>query len=92
MAGIGGVRPETRDLSRKRDRQAAWVLAAAGAITILFFYPAAVVLGLVAAAYAWGSGERGAMIAAVAVVVLSLFLGIVAGAGGGFDSGLLSEG
>ena len=88
MAGIGGIRPERRDLSRRRDRQASWVLVLAALVSVLFFYPLALVLGVVATAYAWGSGEERAVIAGALVMVLTLML-VLFGAGGGLDGGLL---
>jgi hypothetical protein len=88
MAGIGGIRPGRRDISRRRDRQAAWVLVLTALVSVLFFYPLALVLGAVATAYAWGSGEERAIIAGALVMVLTLML-VLFGAGGGFDGGLL---
>jgi hypothetical protein len=88
MAGIGGIRPERRDVSRRRDRQASWVLVAAALISALFFYPLALVLGVVATAYAWVSGEGRAVVAGALVMVLTLML-LLFGAGTGFDGGLL---
>ena len=88
MAGIGGIRPQRRDLSRRRDRQASWVLVLAALVSALFFYPLALVLGVVATAYAWGSGEERAVIAGALVMVLTLML-VLFGAGGGLDGGLL---
>jgi hypothetical protein len=88
MAGLGGIRPESRDVSRRRDRQAAWVLVLAALVSVLFFYPAALVLGAVASLYAWASGEERAVVAGALVMVLTLML-VLLGAGGGFDGGLL---
>jgi hypothetical protein len=88
MAGLGGIRPESRDVSRRRDRQAAWVLVLAALVSVLFFYPAALVLGAVASLYAWASGEERAVVAGALVMVLTLML-VLFGAGGGFDAGLL---
>jgi hypothetical protein len=88
MAGLGGIRPESRDVSRRRDRQAAWVLVLAALVSVLFFYPAALVLGAVASLYAWASGEERAVVAGALVMVLTLML-VLFGAGGGFDGGLL---
>jgi hypothetical protein len=88
MAGIGGIRPERRDLSRRRDRQASWVLVLAALVSVLFFYPLALVLGVVATAYAWVSGEERAVVAGALVMVLTLLL-LLFGAGSGFDGGLL---
>ena len=55
VAGMGGIAPGSKDLSRQRDRQAAWVLVVAGAIALLFFTPLALVLGVLALA---SSGVR----------------------------------
>jgi hypothetical protein len=89
MAGLGGIRPESRDLSRRRDRQAAWVLVLAALVSILFFYPAALVLGAVASMYAWVSGEERAVVAGALVIVLTLMLVLFGAGPGGFDDGLL---
>ena len=86
MSGIGGIRPDERDVSRRRDRQAAWVLVVAALVSMFILYPLAIVLGLVAAAYAWRSGEQGATYAALAVVCLTLLL-LLFGVGDGFDGG-----
>jgi hypothetical protein len=88
VAGLGGIRPQSRDVSRRRDRQASWVLVATALISVLFFYPLAFVLGVVATAYAWASGEERAVIAGALVLVLTLML-LLFGAGGGLDGGLL---
>ncbi len=88
MAGIGGIRPERRDLSRRRDRQASWVLVLAALVSVLFFYPLALLLGVVATAYAWVSGEERAVIAGALALVLTLML-LLFGMGSGFDGGLL---
>jgi hypothetical protein len=72
MSGLGGIAPEERDLSRRRDRQAAWVLAVAAAVGMLIFFPLGLVLGLVAAAYAWVSGAREAFWVAIAIVLIGL--------------------
>ena len=86
MSGLGGTRPEERDLSGPRDRQASWVLVVAALVSIFILYPLAIVLGLVAAAYAWRSGEQWATYAALAVVCLTLLL-LLFGVGDGFDGG-----
>jgi hypothetical protein len=88
VAGLGGIRPESRDVSRRRDRQASWVLLLAALVSVLFFYPAALVLGLVGTAYAWVSGEERAAVAGALVMLLTLML-LLFGAGSGFDGGLL---
>jgi hypothetical protein len=90
MAGLGGIRPQSRDVSRRRDRQASWVLVATALISVLLFYPLAFVLGVVSTAYAWVSGEERAVIAGALVLVLVLTLMLLLfGAGGGLDRGLL---
>jgi hypothetical protein len=88
VAGLGGIRPESRDVSRRRDRQASWVLVLAALVSALFFYPAALVLGAVGTAYAWVSGEERAVVAGALLLVLTLML-LLFGAGGGFDGGLI---
>jgi hypothetical protein len=88
VAGLGGIRPQSRDVSRRRDRQASWVLVATALVSVLFFYPLAFVLGVVATAYAWGSGEERAVVAGALVLLLTLML-LLFGAGGGLDGGLL---
>jgi hypothetical protein len=88
MAGLGGIRPEARDVSRRRDRQAAWVLVVTALVCVLFFYPAALVVGAVATLYAWVAGEERAVVAGALVLVLTLML-LLFGAGSGFDGGLL---
>jgi hypothetical protein len=88
MAGLGGIRPQSRDVSCRRDRQASWVLVATALISVLFFYPLAFVLGVVATAYAWVSGEERAVVAGAMVLLLTLML-LLFGAGGGLDGGLL---
>lgn len=72
MSGLGGIAPQERDLSRRRDRQAAAVLAAAAAVSMLIFFPLGLVLGLVAAGYAHVSGARVAFWVALAVVAIGL--------------------
>ena len=61
-----------RDLSRRRDRQAAAVLAAAAAVSMVLFFPLGLVVGLVAAGYAHVSGARIAFWVALAVVLIGL--------------------
>jgi hypothetical protein len=61
-----------RDLSRRRDRQASVVLVVAAAISMLIFFPLGLVVGLVAAAYAYVAGERRAFWAALVVVMIGL--------------------
>jgi hypothetical protein len=72
VSGLGGIAPEERDLSRRRDRQAAWVLALASAVGMVIFFPLGLVLGLVTAAYAWVSGAREAFWVAIAIVLIGL--------------------
>ena len=72
MSGLGGIAPQERDLSRRRDRQASAVLAATAAIGMLIFFPLGLVLGLVAMAYAHVSGARVAFWVALAVVLIGL--------------------
>jgi membrane protein YdbS with pleckstrin-like domain len=69
---VGGIAPEERDLSRRRDREAAWVLAVAAAVGMVIFFPLGLVLGLVAAAYAWVSGASEAFWVAIAIVLIGL--------------------
>jgi hypothetical protein len=86
MSGLGGIAPQERDLSRRRDRQAAWVLAAAATVSMLILFPLGLVVGLVAMGYAYMSGARVAFWIALAVVgigLLSVLLGLT-----DFDSGL----
>jgi hypothetical protein len=86
MAGIGGLTQGQRDLSRRRDRQAAWVLAAAGAICLLFFALLALALGAVAALYAYAIGAGRACVAGCIVVALAC-LGLILGFGDGWAGG-----
>jgi hypothetical protein len=89
MSGIGGIAPQERDLSRRRDRQAAWVLAVTAAVSMLIFFPLGLVLGLVAMGYAHVSGARIAFWFALAVVgigLLSVLLGLTDFDGGVFQS------
>jgi hypothetical protein len=86
MSGLGGIAPQERDLSRRRDRQAAWVLAVAAAVSMLIFFPLGLALGLVTMGYAHVSGAQGAFWVALAVVgigLLSVLLGLT-----GFDGGV----
>ena len=87
MSGLGGIAPQERDLSRRRDRQAAAVLAAASAVSMLIFFPLGLVLGLLAAGYAYVSGARIAFWVALAVVgigLLSVVFGLTDFDGGVF--------
>jgi uncharacterized membrane protein len=86
MSGLGGIAPQERDLSRRRDRQAAVVLAVAAAVGMVIFFPLGLVLGLVAMGYAYVSGARVAFWAALAIVcigLLSVLFGLT-----DFDGGL----
>jgi hypothetical protein len=89
MSGLGGIAPQERDLSRRRDRQAAWVLALAAAVGMLIFFPLGLVVGLVAAGYAHVSGARIAFWVAIGIVLialLSVLLGLTDFDGGIFQS------
>jgi hypothetical protein len=77
-----------RDLSRRRDRQAAVVLVVAAAVAMLIWFPLGLVLGLVAAGYAYVSRARTAMWVAIAIVcigLLSVVLGLTDFDGGAFQ-------
>ena len=77
-----------KDLSRRRDRQAAVVLAVAAAIGMVIFFPLGLVLGLVAAGYGYVSGARIAFWVALAVVgigLLSVLFGLTDFDGGVFQ-------
>jgi hypothetical protein len=86
MSGLGGIAPQERDVSRRRDRQASAVLAAAAAVSMFIFFPLGLVVGLVAVGYAYVSGARIAFWVALAVVVVglvSVILGVT-----DFDGGI----
>jgi hypothetical protein len=88
MSGLGGIAPQERDLSRRRDRQAAVVLVVAAAVSMVIFFPLGLVLGLVAAGYAYVSGARIAFWVALAVVgigLLSVVFGLTDFDGGVFQ-------
>jgi hypothetical protein len=87
MSGIGGIAPHEPDLSRRRDRQAAAVLAVTAAITMFILFPLGLALGLIAMAYAHVSGARIAFWAALVIVGIGL-VAVVAGLNTDFDSGL----
>jgi hypothetical protein len=87
MSGIGGIAPSERDLSRRRDRQAAVVLAVAAAVTMFILFPLGLALGLIAMAYAHVSGARVAFWAALVIVCIGL-LAVILGLNTDFDSGL----
>ncbi len=89
MSGLGGIAPQERDLSRRRDRQAAVVLVIAAAVGMLIFFPLGLVVGLVAAGYAYVSGARIAFWVAIGIVLIALFsvlLGFTDFDGGIFQS------
>jgi hypothetical protein len=87
MSGLGGISEQERDLSRRRDRQAAAVLAVAALISMLVFFPLGLVVGLVAMGYAHVSGARVAFWAALVIVCVGL-LAVILGLDTDFDSGL----
>jgi hypothetical protein len=87
MSGLGGIAPQERDLSRRRDRQASVVLVVAAAVGMVIFFPPGLVVGLVAMGYAHVSGARGAFWAALVIVCIGL-LAVILGLGTDFDSGL----
>ena len=87
MSGLGGIAPQERDLSRRRDRQAAMVLAVAAGVSMLIFFPLGLVLGLIAMGYAHVSGARVAFWVALGVVGVGL-LAVILGLSTDFDSGI----
>jgi hypothetical protein len=87
MSGLGGIAPPERDTSRRRDRQAAAVLALAAAITMFILFPLGLVIGLVAMGYAHVSGARVAFWFALVIVCVGL-LAVILGLDTDFDSGL----
>jgi hypothetical protein len=77
-----------RDLSRRRDRQASIVLTVAAAISMFIWFPLGLVLGLIAAGYAYVSGARTVAWVALAIVcigLLSVVLGLTDFTGGVFQ-------
>ena len=78
MSGLGGIAPQERDLSRRRDRQAAVVLVIGAAVSMLILFPLGLAIGLIAMAYAHVSGARVAFWAALAIVCIGL-LSVVVG-------------
>ena len=77
-----------KDVSRRRDRQAAIVLAVAAAIGMVIFFPLGLIVGLVAMGYAWVSGARASFWAALVVVgigLLSVVFGLTDFDGGVFQ-------
>jgi hypothetical protein len=87
MTGVGGVAPSEHDRSRRHDRQAAWVLAVAAAVSMFIFFPLGLVIGLVAMGYSHVSGARGAFWVALVIVCVGL-LAVILGLDTDFDSGL----
>ena len=87
MSGIGGIAPREPDLSRRRDRQAAAVLAGTSAISMFILFPLGLALGLIAMAYAHVSGARVAFWSALVIVCIGL-LAVILGLNTDFDSGL----
>ena len=88
MSGLGGIAPQERDLSRRRDRQAAVVLAVTAAVSMLIFFPLGLAIGLIAMALRPRSGARGAFWAALVIVVhraVSVILGLTDFDGGVFQ-------
>ena len=87
MSGLGGISEQSRDTSRRRDRQAAAVLAVAALISMFIFFPLGLVIGLIAMGYAHVSGARIAFWAALVIVCVGL-LAVILGLDTDFDSGL----
>jgi hypothetical protein len=87
VSGLGGMAPQERDTSRRRDRQAAAVLAFTAAITMLILFPLGLVIGLIAMGYAHVSGARVAFWFALVIVCVGL-LAVILGLDTDFDSGL----
>jgi uncharacterized membrane protein len=87
VSGLGGISEQERDTSRRRDRQAAAVLAATSLVSMFIFFPLGLVIGLVAMGYAHVSGARIAFWAALAIVCVGL-LAVILGLDTHFDSGL----
>jgi cobalamin synthase len=89
MSGLGGIAPQERDLSRRRDRQASWVLAGTALVGMVIFFPLGLVIGLVAMAYSYVSGNRTAFWVALAIVgigLISVLVGLTHFDGGLFQS------
>jgi hypothetical protein len=88
MSGLGGIAPQERDLSRRRDRQASVVLTIAAAVSMLIFFPLGLAVGLVAMGYSYVAGPRAAFWVALAIVViglLSVLVGLTDFDGGAFQ-------
>ena len=89
MSGLGGIAPQERDLSRRRDRQAAVVLAITAAVSMLILFPLGLAIGLITMAYAHVSGARRVFWAALVIVcigLLSVILGLA-----DFDAGVFQS-
>jgi hypothetical protein len=89
MSGLGGIAPQERGLSRRRDRQAAVVLAITAAVSMLILFPLGLAIGLIAMAYAHVSGARVAFWVALVIVcigLLSVIIGVTDFDGGVFQS------
>jgi hypothetical protein len=89
MSGLGGIAPQERDLSRRRDRQAAVILAITAAVSMLILFPLGLAIGLIAMAYAHVSGARVAFWVALVIVcigLLSVIIGVTDFDGGVFQS------
>jgi hypothetical protein len=87
VSGLGGITEQERDTSRRRDRQAAAVLAATSLVSMFIFFPLGLAIGLIAMGYAHVSGARIAFWAALAIVCVGL-LALILGLDTDFDSGL----
>ena len=87
MSGLGGIAPQERDTSRRRDRQAAAVLAATSFVSMFILFPLGLAIGLIAMGYAHVSGARIAFWVALAIVCVGL-LCVILGLETDFDSGL----
>ena len=89
MSGLGGIAPQERDVSRRRDRQAAVVLTIGAAVSMFILFPLGLAIGLIAMAYAHVSGARGAFWAALVIIcigLLSVVVGLTDFDGGVFQS------
>jgi hypothetical protein len=87
VSGLGGITEQQRDTSRRRDRQAAAVLAATSLVSMFILFPLGLAIGLIAMGYAHVSGARVAFWVALAVVCVGL-LAVILGLDTDFDSGL----
>jgi hypothetical protein len=89
VSGLGGISPSERDTSRRRDRHASVILAAAAAVTMFILFPLGLAIGLIAMAYSHVAGARAAFWAALVIVVLGC-LTVVFG-WTDFDSGVFQD-